>query len=256
MTGFRIGTAAWALPRDVRDRFPEGASNLHRYAGLFSVAEINSSFYRPHRPATYRRWADSVPEGFRFSVKLPKAITHEARLIDCEPLVESFAEEIAGLGDKRGPILVQLPPKLAFDAEVAGSFLPMLRRVAGGQIVCEPRHPTWFDSDADTLLKDLEVARVAADPAPVSAAATPGGWPGLAYFRLHGSPRPYWSSYDEDALSRWAERVLATGVKTWLIFDNTASGAATADALALAEMLEKRPGGEDRVPGPGLTELT
>jgi uncharacterized protein YecE (DUF72 family) len=251
MTGFRIGTAAWALPRDVRHRFPEGRSNLHRYAGLFDAVEINTSFYRPHRPATYQRWADSVPDDFRFSVKIPKAISHQARLINCEPLVKGFAEEIAGLGDKRGPVLVQLPPKLAFDAEVAAGFFALLRCVAGGQIVCEPRHPSWFEPDAETLLATLEVARVAADPAPVPAAATPGGWPGLAYFRLHGSPRPYWSSYDKDALSDWAERAVATGVETWLIFDNTASGAATADALAVAEMLKKRPGGERLAPGLG-----
>jgi uncharacterized protein YecE (DUF72 family) len=232
----RIGTAAWAIPRDVRNRFPEGASNLHRYAEVFNAAEINSTFYRPHRPATFRRWADSVPENFRFSVKLPKAISHEARLGDCEDLVRTFAEEIAGLGDKRGPILVQLPPKLAFDADLAASFFTLLRDAAGGTIVCEPRHPSWFEDEADTLLAACQIARVAADPAKVPAASEPGGWHSFRYFRLHGSPRPYWSSYDGDALNSWAQRVAANESDAWVIFDNTASGGAAGNALSFAAL--------------------
>lgn len=207
--GIRIGTAAWALPRTVRDAFPPGASNLARYAARFDCTEINSSFYRPHRPATYARWAASVPAHFRFAVKLPRAITHVARLGDCEPLLTGFAEQIAGLGEKRGPILVQLPPTLAFDMSVAAPFLAQLGTILGGQIVCEPRHASWFEREADTLLVEHRVARVAADPPGVPAAARPGGWHGLAYFRLHGSPRPYWSSYDPLARAEWAKRAQA-----------------------------------------------
>jgi uncharacterized protein YecE (DUF72 family) len=229
----RIGTAAWALPRDVRDSFPPGASNLERYAGCLNATEINSSFYRPHRRATYERWAASVPEGFRFAVKLPKAITHEAKFVDCAGLLARFAEEISGLGEKRGPVLVQLPPKFAFDAALADGFFAQLGEALGGAIVLEPRHPSWFAPEAEALLVERRIARVAADPAPVPEAARPGGWPGLAYFRLHGSPRIYWSSYDVQARARWLARVRATGAEeSWVIFDNTASGSATADALA------------------------
>lgn len=234
----RIGTAAWALPRNVRDTFPEGASNLERYAARFDCAEINSSFYRPHRPATYARWAASVPEGFRFSIKLPKAITHEAKLVDCRLPLERFAGEIAGLGEKRGPILVQLPPKLAFDAGIAAAFFTEARAILGDPIVCEPRHASWCDPDADALLAEQHIGRVAADPAPVPAAALPGGWPGIRYFRLHGSPKPYWSSY-EPCLGEWADRIRAAGADSWVIFDNTGSGAATGDALALRTLLAK-----------------
>jgi uncharacterized protein YecE (DUF72 family) len=232
VTRIRTGTAAWALPRQVRDLFPPGASNLERYAARFDATEINSSFYRPHRPATYARWAASVPDDFRFSVKLPRAISHEAKLRDCTAPVERFAEETAALGVKRGPVLVQLPPRLAFDAAVAEDFFAMMTRAIGGPIVCEPRHASWFTPEADALLVRHRIARVAADPAPVPEAARPGGWLGLAYFRLHGSPRIYWSDYDEAALGRWRALAQATGAETWVIFDNTASGAATADALA------------------------
>lgn len=229
----RIGTAAWALPREVRDTFPSGASNLERYAGRLDATEINSSFYRPHRHATYARWAASVPEDFRFAVKLPRAITHEARLQDCEASLARFAEEIAGLGKKRGPVLVQLPPGFAFDETRADRFLARTGAMLGGEIVLEPRHPSWFTPEVEALLVRRRVARVVADPAPVPAAARPGGWPALAYFRLHGSPRIYWSSYEADALERWIARVRAADAdESWVIFDNTASGAATADALA------------------------
>lgn len=229
----RIGTAAWALPRDVRDSFPPGASNLERYAQRFNATEINSSFYRPHRRATYERWAESVPADFRFAVKLPKAITHDARLADCEAPLAHFADEIAGLGAKRGPVLVQLPPSFAFDPALAETFFAQLDAIVGGPIAFEPRHLSWFDAQADALLVAHSVARVAADPAPVPAAAMPGGWRGLAYFRLHGSPRIYWSAYDDAALAAWRQKAVTAGAGSWIILDNTASGAATRDAAKL-----------------------
>ena len=162
-----IGTAGWALPRIHRDNFDAGASNLARYATRLNAAEINTSFYRPHRPAIYARWAASVPADFRFAVKVPKAITHEERLKGAGPLLDAFLAECAALGDKRGPLLVQLPPSCAFAARAARSFFGVLRRRFSGAVVCEPRHASWFDADADRLLKDLQVSRAAADPARV-----------------------------------------------------------------------------------------
>jgi uncharacterized protein YecE (DUF72 family) len=232
----RIGTAGWSIPRQVADRFPAEGSGLERYAARLDAAEINTSFYRPHRPATYERWAASVPPDFRFAVKLPRAITHAAKLVDCAPELSRFAGEIAGLGEKRGPVLVQLPPKLEFTAAVARDFFTLADRTLGGPIVCEPRHPSWFETDADRLLSEHHIARVAADPARVPAAAMPGGWPGLVYVRLHGSPRIYWSGYEAEALERWA-RAVARGVPAWVIFDNTGSGRAAADALAFRSMV-------------------
>lgn len=238
-TTIHIGTAGWSIPRHVADRFPAEGSGLERYGARLNAAEINTSFYRPHRRTTYERWAASVPADFRFAVKLPKAISHVARLVDCEAALARFADEIGGLGDKRGPVLVQLPPKLAFDAAVAGSFFTLAIKTLGGPIVCEPRHPSWFEPDADQLLAGHRVARVAADPAPIPLAAQPGGWAGLAYFRLHGSPRPYWSGYEYDALAEWAAK-LPPATETWVIFDNTASGRAAEDALAFQTVIQLR----------------
>lgn len=236
----RIGTAGWTLPREWRDRFPGEGSHLERYAARFDGAEINSSFYRFHRPSTYARWAASVPPGFRFSVKVPRAITHDQRLVAADVLLDVFLDEVRGLGDRLGALLVQLPPSLAFDAESAEEFFAALRARHGGDVACEPRHESWFGTEADALMRAHRVARVAADPARCPAAAQPGGWADLVYLRLHGSPRMYYSAYSADFLDEVAavlRAALGRGARCWCVFDNTTLGAATGDALALAERM-------------------
>lgn len=236
----RIGCAGWAIRREHSGRFANTGTHLQRYATLFNCVEINSCFYRPHRLSTYERWAATVPEDFRFSVKLPKVITHELRLVGAEPALEQFLGETSGLGAKRGPILVQLPPSFAFDATTSESFFKQLRNRFGGEVVFEPRHETWFTSEVEALLVAHRIARVAADPARVPAAAVPGGYRRLAYYRLHGSPRVYYSAYPPETLmeiARTLEEKTAQGLSTWCIFDNTALGAATSDALTVKSHL-------------------
>jgi uncharacterized protein YecE (DUF72 family) len=164
-TGHRHG--GWSIPLQEAPRFPAEGSALERYAALFAGAEINSSFHRPHRRSTWERWGASVPADFRFSVKLPKTITHQAKLVDCADLLQAHLADAEGLGDKLAVHLVQLPPSLAFDAALAGPFFAMLRNATAAGIACEPRHASWFEGAADTLLTDYRVARVAADPAKV-----------------------------------------------------------------------------------------
>lgn len=236
----RIGVAGWSIPAAIADRFASGGSHLERYASRFAAVEINSSFHRPHRRSTYERWAASVPDGFRFAVKMPKTVTHERRLRDCGDLVERFAGEVAGLGGKRGPVLVQLPPSLQFEPGVARGFMAEAGRVLGGPIACEPRHGSWFGEEADALLASKCVARVVADPVIAAGGSQPGGWSRLVYFRLHGSPRLYRSDYPEEAIRRHALLVrdlAGEGRDVWSIFDNTAAGCAPANALTLLEEL-------------------
>jgi uncharacterized protein YecE (DUF72 family) len=240
-----LGAAGWAIPRVHAHHFPAEGTGLERYATRVAAVEINSTFYRTHKPQTLERWASSVPDSFRFAVKVPRAITHERRLVDAsEPLVE-FLASLAVLGPKLGPLLVQLPPSLAYGAAMARSFFETFREGYGGDVVCEPRHPSWFTAEADALFEAVRVPRVAADPAPCAGAERPGGWPGLAYWRLHGSPAKYRSAYSDQALVRLATEirtVVEGGASAWCIFDNTVTGAATGDALKLAGLLEERPG--------------
>jgi uncharacterized protein YecE (DUF72 family) len=235
----RIGTAAWAIPARVRERIGGEGTRLERYARRFACVEINSSFYRPHRPSTYARWAASVPAGFRFALKLPKEITHTRRFGEAEAPLDRFLAESAELGDKRGVLLVQLPPSFAYDAGLVDAFFTLVRARYDGLLACEPRHPTWFASDAGDALRRHRIARVAADPAPVPEAALPGGWDGFVYYRLHGAPRTYYSAYDDAALHAVAARLRATNAPAWCIFDNTALDAATANALDLSELLDR-----------------
>lgn len=244
----RVGCAGWSLPREQQPRFPAEGTHLERYAARFPAVEINSSFHRPHRPATYARWAASVPASFRFSVKLPRAITHGLRLRGAGEALDAFLAEAGGLGGRLGCLLVQLPPGLELDLDAAGGFFAALRERTAVPVACEPRHASWFTPEADAFLADAGVARVAADPARVPEAAEPGGAPGPVYFRLHGSPRTYYSAYGAGYLDALAARLrghAAAGRTAWCIFDNTAAGAATADALGLLARLA----GEGGAPG-------
>jgi uncharacterized protein YecE (DUF72 family) len=236
MGAIRIGTAGWSIPRQVADAFPTEGTALERYANRFPVTEINSSFHRPHRLSTWQRWRDSVPDGFCFSVKLPKTITHERKLVACQEQIAEFMTQAGMLGDKLAIVLIQLPPKLAFDSAIASNFLEILRKRCPAALACEPRHPSWFTDEAGALLEAHGVCRVAADPAICEAAAKPGGWRGFNYWRLHGSPRMYRSGY-ADRIADFAEtmRDEADTRETWCIFDNTASSAAAGAALALLE---------------------
>ena len=235
-----VGCAGWSLPRDQQARFPSEGTHLERYAARFPAAEINTSFYRPHRPATYARWSAAVPESFRFAVKVPKAITHGLRLRGAGDALDAFLAEAGALGERLGCLLVQLPPSLDFDADAAGAFFAALRERTPVAAACEPRHASWFTAEADELLAAHGVARVAADPARVPEAAEPGGAPDTVYYRLHGSPRIYYSAYGAAYLDALAARLgehAAAGRRTWCIFDNTAAGAATENALELLDRL-------------------
>ncbi len=240
----RVGCAGWSVPREDAERFADAGSHLVRYATRFVAVEIDSSFYRPHRPATYARWAETTPEGFCFAVKVPRAVTHERRLVDTAEPLDRFFSETGALGAKRGPVLVQLPPSLSFDLSVATAFWQELRDRFDGEVVCEPRHRSWFGDEADRLLQAWDVARVAADPPPVPHADEPTGWAGLRYLRLHGSPRMYYDAYDDAYLDRLAERLVgyAQHAPVWCIFDNTAVGAATLNAVQLLDHLHVRHG--------------
>jgi uncharacterized protein YecE (DUF72 family) len=239
-SAIRVGVAGWNIPAQHAALFPGERQHLARYARRFSVVEINSSFYRPHRAVTYARWSATVPADFRFAVKLPREITHRRKLVDAAEPLDRFLAETDALGDKRGPILVQLPPSLAYTEPVARAFLEALRERFAGMLACEPRHASWFTDPVDATLARLNIARVAADPAIVPRAAVPGGWPKLVYYRLHGAPKMYYSPYAPQQLDAFAVALRAAlkhGNEAWCIFDNTARYAATVDALGLIERL-------------------
>jgi uncharacterized protein YecE (DUF72 family) len=244
-----IGTAGWSLPSTSAFAFPPAGSHLQRYSAVFNAVEINSSFYRAHRRETYERWSSTVPAEFAFSVKLPREITHDLRLrTSAEPL-EKFFDEIAGLGSRLRCVLMQLPPSLPFDRETVEEFLTLVRNHYRGAAVFEPRHITWFEPTVEEVLHEFEAGRAGTDPALCAEARKPMPNATVAYYRLHGSPRMYYSDYDETFLASVVNELTETnsGVsERWCIFDNTAHGFATANALRVLELLrstERQNGG-------------
>jgi uncharacterized protein YecE (DUF72 family) len=238
----RVGCAGWNIPPQTVTHFESEGTHLERYSRTFNCCEINSSFYRPHKYSTWERWAAAVPKDFHFSVKVPRTITHEVEL-KCEPEdLTAFLKQVSFMGQKLSVLLVQLPPRCIFDSVIAKRFFALLREGYVGDVVLEARHETWFDPKVDDLLKDFKIAGVAADPACVPAAGHPSGFRQVAYFRLHGSPRRYYSSYSGEFLKATASRMedlAAGGARVWCIFDNTAAGFATCNALQMNEEIDK-----------------
>ena len=246
----RLGIAGWSIPSEHRHAFWPGGSVLERYASRFNCVEVNSSFYRPHQRKTYERWAATVPSGFRFSVKIPRTITHGQALRGVAAPLDRFIEECSGLGGKLGVVLIQLPGNLEFDARVVSTFFSMLRRrlPEAVHIVCEPRHPSWFTAGASGILERQGINRVGADPSPVLTDVSPSNFGSCRYWRLHGSPRIYYSRYDSETLARFAAQVrsLARRMPAWMIFDNTAHGHAIPNALEFSGSIGGSPTGRER----------
>jgi uncharacterized protein YecE (DUF72 family) len=233
------GTAGWSVPKELRDRFAEEGSILSRYASVMNAVEINSTFYRRHRLSTFERWRDSVPSAFRFAVKLPRAITHWAALSRCEQELDAFFDDVQGLAEKLGPVLVQLPASVHFERRRANAFFVSLRRRYSGLVACEPRHVSWYGAVATNLFADHGVARVVADPPRPSEASEPLASASLLYVRWHGSPRIYWSAYSDEQLTQLVGllNMARPDTSLWVIFDNTAAGAALNDALRLCRRM-------------------
>jgi uncharacterized protein YecE (DUF72 family) len=238
-----VGTAGWSLGSRYLETLPAGGTHLERYGRAFSVVEIDTSFYRHHQAQTYARWAHSVGKDFRFAVKTPRSLTHEGGLVCGKNAdLSDFLREIEGLGPKLRVLLVQLPPRLEFDGADVRRFFRRLRRGIRDTtaIVCEPRHASWGTGKADTLLKALGVARAAVDPPRWGDDARPAGDTCLAYFRMHGSPRIYYSDYGAarlDQLGAALKESLRKSDQVWCIFDNTAHGHAIGNALTLKESI-------------------
>jgi uncharacterized protein YecE (DUF72 family) len=240
-----IGLAGWSeAVSKHRTYFPGSGSGLTRYAETFSMVEVNSSFYRAVRAETFASWAEQTPPGFRFSVKINRAVTHAARL-SANAKLEQALEPMMSLGAKLAAVLIQLPPTLATDPERDAAFLDRLRSLYAGMVAWEPRHPSWEAPEAALLLEEHGITPVRTTIPAAGAAHGPSGKPdrgGLAvlpgsYVRLHGTPRRYYSAYstaDLTSLSEWLRRDSSPSI---VIFDNTASSAGVRNAIELTELL-------------------
>jgi uncharacterized protein YecE (DUF72 family) len=233
---FHVGTSGWVY-RSWRGRFyPEGVAQrrwLAHYATVFDCVEVNGSFYRLPEEATFRRWAESVPDGFRFAVKGSRYVTHFQRLSNAADSVERVTSRARALGDRLGPILWQLRPDMRMDLERLDGFLavlpPDLRHVL------EPRHESWFVEPVRERLIEANVAICAWEMLGVERAPEPTA--DLAYVRFHGNTRKYGGAYPDEVLADWAERMRGWDREVWAFFNNDIDGHAVEDAQRLRAML-------------------
>lgn len=266
----RVGISGWRYAPWRGTFYPPGLpqrAELAYATEQLSTIEVNGSFYALQRPESYRRWAAETPDDVLFSVKGGRYLTHMLRLRGVEQaLANFFASGVLALGPKLGPLLWQLPPTLAHDADVLAGFAALLPRstVAAAELarahdarlegrawteadadrrlrhVLEVRHPSFASPDVVAQLRELDLGLVVAD--------TAGRFPqlfdvtsDLVYVRLHGAEELYVSGYDDAALAAWAARVRAwadDGLDVLVYFDNDAKVHAPFDARRLAALVE------------------
>lgn len=207
---------------------------------MLTGVEINTSFYRNHKAHCYRKWANEVPDDFRFSVKLSKELTHVEKLEKCGWQLEQVIPPILELGEKLGCLLVQLPPKLEFSSKIVEIFLKDLRSLYSGPVVIEPRHATWKKSLK--LLGKFDCVLVRPDPNPtVNLEESVFGNNEIYYCRLHGSPQMYRTLYTIQTLERFLTLLEQSPARNkWCVFDNTMFGHGTINALEFLELLRDR----------------
>lgn len=247
-----VGTSGWQY-RHWRDRFyPPGVPTkrwLEFYAERFATVELNASFYRLPERATFTGWRERTPAGFRFAPKLSRYLTHLRRLRDPAEPVARFLERVSGLGDRLGPVLLQLPPNLTADpaalAATLAQFPPEVR------VAVEPRHDSWWTDPVRAVLERHRAALCWADRA--GRPVTPG-WrtADFGYLRLHegaATPRP---RYGRASLTSWVRRIEAAfGVDepVYTYFNNDPRGAALTDAAAFATLCRQSGQPVSRTPG-------
>jgi len=236
-----VGTSGWSYPHWEGVLYPPGLpprQRLDHYLPRYRTAELNSSFYRWPADAAFARWRRRLPEHFVLSVKAPRGLTHGRRLYGPERWLDRIARGLAKLGDRRGVLLVQLPPTLPYDYPRLAYFLA--HAPAGLDVAVEMRHPSWHREDVFALLERHGAAYCVMSGAglPCVLRATAR----FVYARLHG-PDPhhlYGGSYSDDDLRWWADRVRewrALGRSAYVYFNNDGDGNAVRNADRLQHFL-------------------
>ncbi|MEJ7768418.1 MAG: DUF72 domain-containing protein [Chitinophagaceae bacterium] len=226
---FYSGTSGLALPIPKRLFPPEyqDKSRLQYYSMLFNSIEINSSFYKLPLASTVRKWAEAVPDHFRFTFKLWKAITHNKGL-DFEPAnIESFFQVINQAGDNKGCLLVQFPPSLTITcAAQLKDLLICLRKSDPDHtwnIALEFRNRSWYQEAVYDLLQFYDAGMVLHD-IPASAISMMDSPVGFVYLRFHGPAGAYRGSYADDFLQEYAQYVadwIEEEKEVYVYFNNT-----------------------------------
>lgn len=239
-TETRIGTSGWHYRDWWGPFYPAELKKkdaFAHYASRFDAVELNAPFYRTPTEAAVEAWRDTAPEGFRFAWKASRFITHWRRLTIDENSMSLLQGRLDLLGDRLGPVLFQLPPRMQADRDRLGGFLahlPATRRWS-----FEFRHPSWYDEPILALLRDHNAALCLSDhadaPAPTEVTAD---W---VYVRNHGPSGRYHGTYSDAALAAQAGLIRdwrSEGRDVWCFFDNDVKSAAPQDATRLRDLVD------------------
>lgn len=241
----RIGTSGWSYghwkgpfyPSDIPD-----SRMLDFYVKQLNSVEINCSFYRLPLKKTFEKWRASSPDNFIFAVKASRFITHIKKLKDCAQAIENFTERASGLGEKIGPVLLQLPPGLKLDPERLNLFLQELPKSL--RYSFEFRNPAWFHPEIYSLLSEFKAAfciyELGGHSAPPEATAD------FVYVRLHGPGEKYRGGYSIHQLRSWCEKFKQWAKQSkdiFCYFDNDENGFAATNAIELQRLVGGAPRG-------------
>jgi len=247
-----VGTSGWQYRHWRNTFYPRGVAQsewLRHFAQRFATVELNNSFYRLPERATFEHWREGTPDDFVFAVKMSRYLTHIRRLREAEEPVGRFLERARGLGDKLGPVLLQLPPTLRADL---GRLADTLDRFPSGvRVAVEPRDDSWFGDGLRSLLEERGAALVLADsPRRTTPAWRTADWGFVRFHEGRATPRP---CYGERALTTWAERIAslwAAGADVFCYFNNDARACAIRDAVTFARLARRAGLRPTRVPEP------
>jgi uncharacterized protein YecE (DUF72 family) len=209
---------------------------LSFYAGQFTTVELNNSFYHLPSEKAFTSWRESTPEDFVFAVKVSRFITHIKRLRNLGSALETFLARADLLKEKLGPLLYQLPPSMKRNDELLQNFLGTLP--SRYQHVIEFRHESWIDDRVFDILRTHKVGLCVFDMPGFSCPLVATG--DFAYIRFHGSEGLYSSSYSDEELGQWAQRIARLGpsIKAgYIYFNNDAEGFAIKNAMTLRNLL-------------------
>ena len=240
---FHLGTSGWSYPWQ-GVFYPDGLRSpeyLEYYATRFDCTEINSSFYHYTMAKTVEKWLAETPDYFRFAPKMIREITHERKFLDVDEALEKFMSRFLLMGNRLGPVLIQIAASFPFEPWVAGPFFELLRqKYPEPAFAFEARHRSWFTDEAQELLRTYHISWVIA--------SSGGRFPDLAtvttdtvYLRLHGEEKLYDSHYSQESLEKYSFLIkdwLEQGKDVWMFFNNTMHAQAVEDSGKLNGLLQ------------------